>query len=667
MRAVRSGAAWRARGEVVLAALVLVLADAAKPLAVDDPAYVAFARQIVAHPADPYGFEIYWGQDPQPAFDVLAPPLLPYWIAGSMALLGDEPLRWKLALLPFALAFAASLRRLLARFAPGLETPLLWMAVLSPSVLPFLNLMLDVPAASLSLLALALFLAACERPSLALSVAAGLVGGLAMQTKYTGATAVAAMLAWGLLCARLRLAVVAAAVAAGVFWGWEGLMALRYGQSHLVQGILHLWPQRYGVSALAALVWSLGLLTILGAVAPAVGTLGLAALGLPARAVAGAALAVAACFAAVPLLPAAPLPEPELWPRLRGVPPQQWIFSSLGVATAATVLRVASRRLRSGAPEGRFLVAWLAIEVAGFAALSPFLAARRVIGIALASLVLCGHAVHAELGGEAARRALRVPLALGAALGLLFAASDFADAVAVRDAVRATSRRIEELGARGPRATTWYLGHWGFQFYAERDGMRPVAAGRTRLDRGDWLVVAEGVSKPSIRAPGASPRSVRVAVRSASPWSTSPWSYMGPIPISPRSAAQVRVSIHRVLRSFVPPREEPTPPPPPRLPRPASRRVVPSWCRASGGRCRGRARPRSGSPGIRAARGRSTTPRPGPPTRGARASSFPPPRAPADRAARARDRAASRRRSRSPCRPAPLPCPGAAARAVPRP
>jgi hypothetical protein len=540
----------------VLAALVLTLANAPKPLVVDDAAYVAFARQIAAHPADPYGFEIYWGQDPQPAFDVLAPPLLPYWIAGSMALLGDEPLRWKLALLPFALAFAASLRRLIARFAPGLETPLLWMAVLSPSVLPFLNLMLDVPAASLALLALALFLAACDRASPALAAAAGLVAGLAMQTKYTGATAVAAMLAYGALGARLRLALAAAAVAAGVFWGWEGLVALRYGQSHLVQGVLHLWPQRYGVSALAVLVWSLGLLTILGAVAPAVGTLGLAALGLRARAVAVAALAVAACFAAVALLPAAPFPEPELWPRLRGVPPQQWIFSGLGVATAATVLRVASRRLRSGALEDRFAVAWLAIEVAGFAALSPFLAARRVIGIALASLVLCGRAARAGLGEEAARRGLRVPLALGVALGLLFAASDFADAVAVREAARATARRIDELGARGPRATTWFLGHWGFQFYAEREGMRAAAAGRTRLERGDWLVVAEGVSKPSIRAPGASPRSHRVSVRSASPWSTNPWSYMGPIPISPRSAAQVRVSVHRVLRSFVPPRDE---------------------------------------------------------------------------------------------------------------
>src|SRR5262247_1797612 len=209
MRALPSAPAWRPCLHVLLGALALIAVDARKPLVVDDAAYVAFARQIRSDPGDPYGFEIFWGQDPQPAFEVLAPPLLPYWIAASMALLGDEPWSWKLALLPFALLLAASLWWIAARLAPGLEAPLLWMGVLSPPLLPFLNLMLDVPALALGLGGLALFLSACERRSLGLSAGAGLVAGLAMQTKYTGATTVAAMLAYGMLAARLRLALVA--------------------------------------------------------------------------------------------------------------------------------------------------------------------------------------------------------------------------------------------------------------------------------------------------------------------------------------------------------------------------------------------------------------------------------------------------------------------------
>jgi hypothetical protein len=94
---------------VVAAALALTALDAAKPLVIDDTVYVAIARQILVRPLDPYGFELYWDQDPEPAFDVLAPPLLPYWIAGSMALFGDRPMLWKLWLFPFAWVLAGSL------------------------------------------------------------------------------------------------------------------------------------------------------------------------------------------------------------------------------------------------------------------------------------------------------------------------------------------------------------------------------------------------------------------------------------------------------------------------------------------------------------------------------------------------------------------------------
>lgn len=535
-----------------------MLANAPKPLVIDDAAYVLYARQILAHPADPYGFEILWNEEaaPQRAFDVLAPPLLPYWLAGSMALFGDEPVLWKLALLPFALAFAAALWALAARLAPGLEAPLLWMAVLSPSVLPFLNLMLDVPSLALALLGLATFFTACERASAARAVAAGLLVGLAMQTKYTGATALAAILVQGALHGRLRLALAAAAAGAGLFWGWEALMVLRYGGSHLVNALLSIVPYRYGASAGGSLVWSAGFVTLVGALAPAVGLLGAAALGVRARALGAAALAIAAGFAAIACFPAAAIPVVEAWPRFRAVPAEQWLFTVLGLATVASVAAAAARSLRQGgALEDRLLAAWLAIEIAGFAVLSPYLAARRVLGASLVALLLCGRAALVALGPQAALRALRVPLALGAALGLLYAASDFADALAGREAVRLAQRELRALGHEPGRQSAWFTGLWGFHFYAERAGMRAVEPGRTRLRRGDWLVVPEGVAQQPIRAPGASPALATLAVRGASPWSTQPWAYAGALPLRPRPDALVRVSLHRVLRGFVPPVE----------------------------------------------------------------------------------------------------------------
>src|SRR5262245_7471549 len=89
----------------LLSALALTVANAFKPIVIDDPVYVAYARQIAAHPTDPYGFEFYWYDAPEPAMRIgTVPAVLPYWLAGAMAFAGDAPFVWKLCLLPFALA-----------------------------------------------------------------------------------------------------------------------------------------------------------------------------------------------------------------------------------------------------------------------------------------------------------------------------------------------------------------------------------------------------------------------------------------------------------------------------------------------------------------------------------------------------------------------------------
>ena len=56
---------------LVLAAVATAL-NAVKPVAVDDAAYMAFARQIAAHPLDPFGFDLHWYRHPEPAMRILA-------------------------------------------------------------------------------------------------------------------------------------------------------------------------------------------------------------------------------------------------------------------------------------------------------------------------------------------------------------------------------------------------------------------------------------------------------------------------------------------------------------------------------------------------------------------------------------------------------------------
>ena len=109
-----------------------------------------------------------------------------------------------------------------------------WMnTVLGPALLPSLNLMLDVPALALSLTAVCLFLRACDRDAIGQAVLAGLVAGVAMETKYTGAVAPAVMLLAAATTRRWRLWPGAALAAAQVFVAWEFLTALLLSLIHI--------------------------------------------------------------------------------------------------------------------------------------------------------------------------------------------------------------------------------------------------------------------------------------------------------------------------------------------------------------------------------------------------------------------------------------------------
>ena len=219
-------------------ATLFTLLDAVKPLVIDDPAIRPYAVQIAQKPFDPYGFEMFWYDRPEPANKVLTPLLLPYWLAVPIRLFGEQPFLWKLWLFPFAYLFSTALYRLADRIVGRFQLLLTAFTLFSPAFLPSFNLMLDIPAIALNLTALTLFMRSCDRTSQPLAAAAGLVAGLAMETKYTGLTSPATILLYGLMFGRLGLAVFAAVAAAFLFSGWEFFLYLRYGQSHFIYHLL---------------------------------------------------------------------------------------------------------------------------------------------------------------------------------------------------------------------------------------------------------------------------------------------------------------------------------------------------------------------------------------------------------------------------------------------
>lgn len=569
---------------IVGLAALLCLLNAPKPLHIDDTAYYFFARQIAEKPLDPYGFDLHWYEEPWPAFWILAPLVLPYWLALGMKLFGDDPFLWKLWLFPFALILVWALDALFRRFAKGQEKPLVLMTVLSPAILPSFNLMLDVPALALALAAVATFLRAWERQSATLAALAGLTAGLAMQTKYTGVLAACAIylatVLFGIVRPAIRafwqrplapllipyrrilLGLLAMSVAGTLFAFWEWYLYRSYGHSHF---LFHL---RYGGSFKGREHFILPMVTILGGLAPVVMLLGWAGLTWPSRAtgrrgwiIAGACGLVGVGIIAALFGLLAALPPLVFTYDSTGNQPRltlnNSIFGSLGILFITTLLLVEFRLWQLGRFRFRsadwFLFLWLGGELVAAVMLSPFMAVRRVLGVLVVATLLTGRLVARTCRTTPARTLVWTFALLNVALGMLFYAVDFREAQTDKEAAETAVRWIRAQDAP-PDATVWYAGHWGFQFYSERAAMQPVVPGKSQLRRGDWLVVPDWhIHQQQF---GVSPDWAKVVAvhehRDPFPLATVWCYYSGSTALEHWDGPRLVVTIYRVVRDHLP-------------------------------------------------------------------------------------------------------------------
>jgi hypothetical protein len=543
-------------------ALLFTGLNSLKPLHIDDTAHYYYARQIAVHPLDPYGFEVFWYEQPEAAQHVLTPLLTDYWWALALRCFGERPWLWKVWLLPFSVLFVASLFLLLRRFARGLEATLTVMTVLSPTFLPSLNLMLDVPALALILISLVVFFHAWDGNSLWGAALAGLLAGLAIQTKYTGFQAPAIMLLAVVIRGKLPLGLVALGGAVAVFVAWETVIAWKYGESHF---LYHLRDTQS--THVAKYLLALPFLNILGALTPILGLLALAALGAGKR-----LLVLTGGMILLGYLVVAYVPE--------GYATYGWrlgrfaehftlgdvLFGVFGGGVCAVSLAVLGRLCRwrrgggIGVPWGRyrlewFLALWLGLEVAGYFALSPFPAARRVMGVVVVLTVVIGRLAARTCRRGGRRWLVRCLAGLNILLGLGFYGIDLRDAFVEKEAAEDAAALIRAHDA-GP---IWYVGHWGFQYYAEQSGMMPVVPYWSQLHRGDWLVIpGQPIEQQKIGL--STETTTLLAIRThfdLLPWRTVVGYYGGRTPLEHREGPRLVVRIYRVTADFTP-----VPPPP---------------------------------------------------------------------------------------------------------
>ncbi len=474
----------------LLLAAAVTLLNAAKPAVVDDTAYLLFARHIAADPLHPYDFKLCWYWSPDPAMEILAPPVLPYWLAAGMKLFGENVFLLKLWLFPFALVLCMSVRSLLRRFAAGVEREGLIAFALSPAVLPLFSVMLDVPALALGAAAVALFVKGCDHPRNWWCVLlAGVCCALAMQTKYTMLTVPCVLIGyaftrlgrqwsiWAMLAAP-----VAVGIGVGLFAAWEWFLLQGTGQSHF---LFHfkgnagdgqdLWAKLAERFANAP-----PLLGQFGGLACGVSLAASAGIGWPRWVRSPAAVAVGLLVALICTLPySATIPFGHKYD-LSFV-----TFGLCGLAVIVTAGFGIGRALwkRAADADTLFLVGWVVVEAVGMLGMTPFVAARRVVGVCLAVAVLLFHLAAKLRDGRPLPR-WGVGFAVG--LGVLIYAVDCWDA----QPEKVMAEKAAEVAKPEPGQTVWFTGHWGFQWYCDQAGMKYLDpwAGGTPMTAGDWLV-----------------------------------------------------------------------------------------------------------------------------------------------------------------------------------
>jgi hypothetical protein len=135
-------------------------------------------------------------------------------------------------------------------------------------------------------------------------------------------------------------------------------------------------------------------------------------------------------------------------------------------------------------------------------------------------------------------------------MGLFFYSVDWRDA----DAEKVAANTVFELARIKGNGDLWYVGHFGFQYYAEQAGMKPTVAGRSHLSKGAWLVVPdERVLQQKIEINAGSTKPIhRLSLSDPLPLRTKLGYYGGRIPLETLQGPRLSLTVYQATADFVP-------------------------------------------------------------------------------------------------------------------
>lgn len=461
---------------LLVSVLVVTVPFLNKPIHIDDTVVLWVTENILNDPLDPFAGEMDWSGHLMPLWESTTnPPFVSYYLAPFAAISDYSERVLHLAMIPFYLLMGWGMLWLSGRFGNRSGLPLLFL-LSSCAVIVSGNVMRDVPGAALAAAGVALFIRGVDENKQLSAGFGTFLCGLALLAKYSAAITLPVLVLYALLQRRLYF----------LFWIFVpvAMLVLWCLHNQWIYGGVHIFYLLFERDAPSGIPWQdrfLEGLVVLGAI--------------------------------LFLFPIA------LWEVIKHHRNLLLVF--IGVASAATLLGVfsfygsrvdwvfyvwaaagvillavaAAQGLGEFSADDFFLLSWAVVIVGFSVVIIPFQAVRHLIP-ALPPLILI---LFRFLDGPGSRRdtpalsaARPKPLSsvflvtlliVQAAVGIAVQLADYEYAATYRD----FASKIEEQKAlEGQRI--WYVGHWGWMFYAERAGLTQLHRDGPYPQSGDFLI-----------------------------------------------------------------------------------------------------------------------------------------------------------------------------------
>jgi 4-amino-4-deoxy-L-arabinose transferase-like glycosyltransferase len=465
---------------LVTLTLVCLVPFCRKAFHIDDSLFIWAAQHIAQHPLDPYGFSVVWYWATMPMSEVTQnPPAAAYYMAAIGKVAGWSEVALHLGFLLPAVVVILGTYYLARRFT---QRPLLAAAatLLTPGFLvSSTNVMCDVPMSAAWILAVILWLEGLDREKPGLLAVSSLMMALGALTKYFGMALIPLLLVYTM--ARRRRAanwIMFLLVPVLVLAAYQHWTSVLYGRGLLSQAAEYLPDEKTTWQVWAAKI-ALGFSFAGGCALPVFTFIPLlwARRGI----LTGAIIAGAAGLWCV----AGPIQSTLNAPQDIPSTLQLSLFIGGGISLLALAFSDFSKRRDA---DSAFLLLWVLGTFTFAAFVNWTVNARSLLPLIPAAGILLARRM--ESYGVLLRRdrILRLIAPLAAA-GLISIWVTWADARLANSARLAAQDVRDHAGADA--ADVSFEGHWGFQYYMERSGFRPVDFTSYRVGKGQVIVIPE--------------------------------------------------------------------------------------------------------------------------------------------------------------------------------